>query len=219
MLAPLCRKEVLLLFGRTVMEELGVNALEVGATLLDHAVAHPHERPDLLDVLGWDPRLRQPVDDEQLPEMFGGEPIGLGPLLASPQNPGVRWLRQVRITARSLKLLDDVAPAGCRLQSEGGLPATEAFGELLQPRAQVLAVSRADLAPVALAGLDLYVVEGDLLPMHVESAYNVHVVGPPQAPLLTQHGYGLMPAFELRGSTLLYFTCHLLRFLRIHDFP
>jgi hypothetical protein len=88
----------------------------------------------------------------------------------------------VRITARSLKLLDDVAPAGCSLQSEGGLPATEPFGELLEPTAQMLAVSRADLAPVALAGLYLYVVEGDLLTVHVETAYNVHVVGPPQAP-------------------------------------
>jgi hypothetical protein len=41
-----------------------------------------------------------------------------------------------------------------------------------------------------LSAVHLYVVEGDLLTVHVETTYNVHV-GPPQAPLLTSHGYGL----------------------------
>jgi hypothetical protein len=51
-------------------------------------------------------------------------------------------------------------------------------------------LGRLDLAAVYLAGLQLHVVESDLLPMHVETAYNVHS-GPPQAPTLTRHGYGL----------------------------
>src|SRR5215208_1808866 len=111
------------------------------------------------------------------------------------------------------KLLDHEAPAGGGLHGDGSMLSGEALGEALQPQAEVLPVGRLDPAAMYFAAVHLDVVEGDLLPMHVESAYNVHVVGPPQAPLLTQHGYGLMPAFELRGSTLLYFTCHLLPFV------
>ena len=47
-----------------IVEELGVDALLMGATLLDHGVAHPHERPDLLDMLRGYPRLREPLDHQ-----------------------------------------------------------------------------------------------------------------------------------------------------------
>jgi hypothetical protein len=47
-----------------VVEELGVDALLMSATLLGHGVAHPHERPDPLDMLRGYPRLREPLDHQ-----------------------------------------------------------------------------------------------------------------------------------------------------------
>jgi hypothetical protein len=58
----------------------------------------------------------------------------------------------------------------------------EALGEPIKPQAEVLPVGRLDLAAMYFAALHLDVVESDLPPVQVESAYNVHVVGPPQAP-------------------------------------
>ena len=60
----------------------------------------------------------------------------------------------------------------------------ELLTEVLQPGAEALPVRGADLAAMYLSAVHLYVVEGDLLTVHVETTYNVHV-GPPQAPLLT----------------------------------
>src|SRR3712207_1497543 len=90
-LAPLFGEQVPLL-GVTVVEELGVDALLVCATLLDHALPRPHKGPKLLDVRRWDPRLGQPPDQEQLPQVLGIEAIGHGPLLAASERHGVRRL-------------------------------------------------------------------------------------------------------------------------------
>src|SRR5215208_4246459 len=113
--------------------------------------------------------------------MTSVEAIGLGPLLAALQGFGLRRLCQVRLDARPPKFLDDVAPAGGGLHGDGDLLTTEPFGELIEPLSEALAVGGADLAAMYFATLYLYVVEGDLLPMHVETTYNVHS-GPPQAP-------------------------------------
>src|SRR5512132_3577274 len=51
------------------------------AALVDQRVAQPHACAQIEDVLGRDPRLRQPVDHHQLAQMPGVGPIGLGPLL------------------------------------------------------------------------------------------------------------------------------------------
>src|SRR5215210_4392055 len=153
--------------------------------------------------------------------MAGVEAIGLGPLLAPLQRLGLRRLRQMRLDSGSAKLLDDVAPAGGGLHGDGDLLTREPFGELIEPGPQALAGSRADLAAMQLAALHLYVVEGDLLSMYVETTYNVHV-GPPQAPLFTRHGYGLTASASELGRSLftkvllaLAFSCHLFR--QFHD--
>src|SRR5215210_62720 len=121
----------------------------------------------------------------------------------------------MRLDSGSAKLLDDVAPAGGGFHGDGDLLTTEPFGELIEPGPQALAGSRADLAAMQLAALHLYVVEGDLLSMYVETTYNVHV-GPPQAPLFTRHGYGLTASASELGRSLftkvllaLAFSCHL----------
>ena len=67
------------------MEELGVDALLMSRTLLDEAMPEPHQRPDLLDVIGWYPRLRKPVDHQQVPQMAGIQAISLGALFATLQ--------------------------------------------------------------------------------------------------------------------------------------
>jgi hypothetical protein len=51
------------------------------------------------------------------------------------------------------------------------------LGEPIEPLSEALAVGGTDLASVYFAAVDLYVVEGDLLTMHVETTYNVHFRG------------------------------------------
>src|SRR5215210_1710316 len=157
--------------------------------------------------------------------MAGVEAIGLGPLLAPLQRLGLRRLRQMRLDSGSAKLLDDVAPAGGGLHGDGDLLTREPFGELIEPGPQALAGSRADLAAMQLAALHLYVVEGDLLSMYVETTYNVHV-GPPQAPLFTRHGYGLTASASELGRSLftkvllaLAFSCHLFCYSALYAAP
>src|SRR5215203_6266292 len=74
-----------------------------------------------------------------------------------------------------------------------------------EPAAQVLPGGGTDLSAKDFAGLCLCVVEGDLLPMHVESTYNVHP-GPPQAPSADNNALMISgsSAFELRR--LLYMS-------------
>ena len=69
------------------------------------------------------------------------------------------------------QLLRHVPPAGAPLQRERDVAAA---GEPRQPRAQVRAVGRGDLAALHLPGLGVQVVEGDLFPVDVEPAYDGH---------------------------------------------
>jgi hypothetical protein len=55
--------------GTYAVEEFSMDALEVGAALLDHAVARPHEHPDLLDMPWRHPRLWQPFGHVQVSEV------------------------------------------------------------------------------------------------------------------------------------------------------
>ena len=50
---------------RTVLKEHGVNALQPFGALVDERLAQPHQRAQLEDVLGRDPRLRQPPLHQQ----------------------------------------------------------------------------------------------------------------------------------------------------------
>src|SRR5215210_695201 len=118
--------------------------------------------------------------------MAGVYAIGLGTLLATLQGPGLRWLGKMRLDTSSPKLLDHVAPTSGCLYGDSDLLIGELLTELIEPLSEALASGRADLATMYFAGLHLHVVEGDLLPVHVETAYNIHV-GPPQAAVFTRH--------------------------------
>src|SRR5215207_255744 len=107
--------------------------------------------------------------------MSGIEAVGLGPLLGTLQSFGLGGLRQVRLDSGSFELFDDVAPAGCSLHRNGSLLAREVLSEFSEPLSEALPVGGADLAAVYLAGVHLDVVEGDLLPMHVETTYSMSI--------------------------------------------
>ena len=69
------------------------------------------------------------------------------------------------------QLLGDVPPAGAPLQRERGVVAV---GEPRQPGPQMRAVSRGDLAPLDLPGHGVEIVEGQLLPVDIQPAYDGH---------------------------------------------
>lgn len=79
----------------------------------------------------------------------------------------------MRLDAGLVELLDHKSPARGGFQREGRLLALESRNS----SAKALASCGADPAGFDLAGVDLYVVEGDLLPMYVKSAYNLHPWG------------------------------------------
>src|ERR1017187_5058957 len=98
---------------------------------------------------------------------------------------GVGRLAEMRGTAGRGQLLGDIPPAGAPLQRE---PDGVTAGEPRQPGAQVRAVGRDDLAAVDLPGHGVEIVEGQLLPVDIQSAYDGHrdllkLPGAPQAPL------------------------------------
>src|SRR5260370_32719314 len=97
--------------------------------------------------------------------------VGLGVPLAAAGEGGVGRLGDVRRDAGRGQLLRDVPPAGAPLQRERDVvPA----GEPGQPGTQVRPVGRGDLAPPDLPGGGVQIVEGDLLPVYVEPAYDGH---------------------------------------------
>src|SRR5271157_3157331 len=69
------------------------------------------------------------------------------------------------------QLLHDIPPPGTPLDRERGILTA---GEPRQPGPQVLPVSRADLAAPYLPGHGIEVVEGDLLPVDIQPAYDGH---------------------------------------------
>src|SRR2546423_741498 len=69
------------------------------------------------------------------------------------------------------QLPGDIPPPGAPLHRERDVvPA----GEPRQPGPQVLPVSRCDLAPLDLPGHGVEIVEGDLLPVDIQPAYDGH---------------------------------------------
>ena len=97
--------------------------------------------------------------------------VRLGVPLTAAGEGGVSRLGDMRRDAGEGQLLGDVPPAGAPLQRERGVVAA---GEPRQPRAQVRAVSRGDLAPLDLPGHGVEIVEGELLPVDIQPAYDGH---------------------------------------------
>ena len=135
------------------------------AALLREGVAQPDAGAEIEDVIGRDPRLREPAGHQQLPQMPGVRPVALGALLAPPQRRGLRRLGQVHPRPDRVKLLDDEPPARRRFQRHLELLASEAAQEL----ADTGAVSGGHPRPRNLAGRGVDPVGGDLRSMLVKS--------------------------------------------------
>ena len=84
--------------------------------LLDQRVTQPHLRPQIEDVIGRNPRLRQPPGQQQLAMMAGVRAIAHRALLAPPPGRGLRRLGQMHDRAHGPQLLDQEPPAGRRLE-------------------------------------------------------------------------------------------------------
>ena len=97
--------------------------------------------------------------------------IGLGVPLAAAGERGVGRLGQMHRDAGRGQLLGDIPPPRARLQRERDILAA---GEPGQPGAQVRPVGRGDLAAAHLPGPGVEVVEGDLLPVDIQPAYDGH---------------------------------------------
>jgi hypothetical protein len=149
-----------------VVEQHRVDALLPLGALVDQGLAQPHQLPQVQDVRRGDPRLRQPLLLQQLPQVAGVGPVGLGAPLAAPQRGGVGRLGQVGAQPGRLELLGHKPPAGAALHRD--MPATR--GQLVQPGPQHLTGRRRDLPPLGLTGRPVDPVEGDLPAMHVKSS-------------------------------------------------
>jgi hypothetical protein len=97
--------------------------------------------------------------------------VGLSvPFPAAPCRGADRFGQMRRDPGRG-QLLGHIPPARAPLHRERHvLPA----GEPRQPRPQMRPVSRGDLAAPHLPGLGVQVVEGDLLPVDIQPAYDAH---------------------------------------------
>src|SRR5216683_5194662 len=145
--------------------------LRLGGVLGPQVVIGLQQRPAFQDLAGRDPALRQPALSQQLPQVPAVGLIGLGVPLAAAGEGGVRRLGQMRRDAGGGQLLGDIPPPGTPLDRERDVIGV---AEPRQPGAQVLPVGRADLAAPHLPGHGVQVVEGDLLPVDIQPAYDRH---------------------------------------------
>jgi hypothetical protein len=145
--------------------------LRPGGVLAAQVVVGLQQRPALQDLRWRDPAFRQPALSQQLPQVPGIGLIGLGVPFAAAGESGVGRLAGVRRDAGRGQLLRDIPPPGAPLHRERDVVAA---GEPREPGAQVRPVGRGHLAPPDLPGHGVEVVEGDLLPVDVEPAYDGH---------------------------------------------
>jgi len=155
----------------TLVEEHRVDALHPGGVRGPQVVVGLQQRPALQDVRGRDPAFGQPALGQQRPEVPGVGLVGLGVPLAAPQRGGVGRLAQVRGDPGRGQLLGHIPPPGAPLHRERGIPAA---GEPGQPGPQMRPVGRGDLPAPHLPGDRVQVVEGDLLPVDIQPAYDRH---------------------------------------------
>ena len=135
------------------------------AALLRERVPQADAGAEIEEVLGRDPRLRQPADHQQLPQMSGVRPVALRALLVPAQRRGLRRLREVHPRADAVELLDHEPPARRRFQRHLELLPAEAAKE----PAHAGAVRRRHPRPRDLAGRRIDPLRGDLRSMLVKS--------------------------------------------------
>ena len=154
-----------------LVEEDRVDPLHPGGVLAAQVVVCLQQRPALQDPGERDPALGQPPPGQQLPQVPGIGPVSLGVPLAAAGERGIGRLGDVCRDPGGGHLLRDVPPSGAPLHGERDVITA---GEPGQPAAQVLPVRRADLAAGDLPVAGVEVVEGQLLLVDIQPAYDGH---------------------------------------------
>ena len=106
---------------------------------------------------------------QQRPEVPGVGFVGPGVPLAAAGGGGVGRLAEVGGDPGRGQFLGDIPPPGASLHRERGVVTA---GEPGQPGAQVRPAGRGDLAAFYLPGHGVEVVEGELLPVDIQPAYD-----------------------------------------------
>src|SRR6266699_232749 len=127
-----------------------------------HYLSGPHERARA---------LTQPALGQQDPQVPGAGLVGLGVPLAAASRSGVGRLAHMRGDPGRGQLLGDIPPPRAPLHRERDIAAA---GEPHQPGPQAHPVSRRDLAAPRLPGHGAGIVEGQLLPVNIQPAYDRH---------------------------------------------
>ena len=104
-------------------------------SLMREQMTRPDPGAEIQDVRRWNPRLRQPPDQKQLPQVPGIGPVGLRSLLLARQRGRLGRLGQVHLGPCPLELLDHEPPPRCRLQRYLQPLAPEPLLEPTNPRA------------------------------------------------------------------------------------
>jgi hypothetical protein len=129
------------------------------------------QRPALQDLRRRHPALRQPAFGQQRPQMPGVGLVGLGVPLAPAGRGGIGRLAHMGGYPGRGQFLGDIPPPGAPLHRERDVIAAS---EPRQPGPQVDAVGRRDLATPNLPGHGVQIVEGQLLPVDIQPAYDGH---------------------------------------------
>jgi hypothetical protein len=134
-----------------VVVEHGLDPLLPLAALVGERMPRPDPRAQIEDVLGRDPRLRQPVDHQQLAQMPGIRAAGHRALLFALAGTGLRRLSQVHLRADSAKLLDHEPPPRRRLQRNFELLTREPSRNRLTPVRSAGITRARDTSPVGVS--------------------------------------------------------------------
>ncbi len=145
--------------------------LRLGGVRAAQVMAGLQQRPVPQNAPRWDPALRQPTLSQQRPEMprIGLADLGMPP--AAARSSGAGRLAQMRRDPGRGQFSRDIPPPSTPLHRERNIVTA---GEPRQPGPQMLPVGRGDLAPFDLPGHRVHVVEGDLLPVDIQPAYDGH---------------------------------------------
>jgi hypothetical protein len=117
-----------------------------------------------------DPRFREPTFQQQRAQQPRIGAVGLGALLRAPRRGDLGRIPQMHTHTRGRQLFTHVPPPSPALQREIRISACALLG---QPAPQRRPRCRADLTPPHQTVI-VYVIERDLLSMHVETAYHRH---------------------------------------------
>ncbi len=152
------------------MIEHSLNPLLPLGVLVHQRVPQPDLGAQIEDVIGRDPRLRQPPGHQQLAMMTSVRTVGLRTLLVPAQRRGLRRLGEMHHGADRAQLLDHKAPPGRRLERDLQLLASEPPKEPTHPGP----IRRTHPRTADLTAHKIDPLSGHLRPMLVKTHHDRH---------------------------------------------